>query len=240
MNPSQELQFAFVLHTRPWRETSLIVEFFTKNHGKIALCARGVRSKKSPKRSILQPLTPLVICWKGRGELPTLTKIEATEKFIKLSGDAFYSSFYLNELLVRLLHRHDPHPELFSHYKLALEQLILAERLEVTLREFELALLQSIGYGLTLDRDHNDDLIDEGQNYLLHIDGLLQPVVDNNQDQVVGSRVFSGGQLISIAERDWHDRKVLQDAKRLLRLSLKALLGDKPLESKKLFRRKTS
>jgi DNA repair protein RecO (recombination protein O) len=256
MSHTEELQQALVLHARPWRETSLIVDLFTEHYGKIAVCARGVRSKKSPKRSMLQPLSPLYICWKGRGELPTLTVVEAAEPAIKLSGTALYSSFYINELLTRLLHKYDPHPELFNHYKVALNQLSVSDNLEQTLREFELELLVAIGYGLTLDYDSMDQPISELKMYFLNTEGQLQNIdtysnenigsenigsekMDSNKNSV-NPRLFTGRQLISISERNWHDKVVLKDAKRLLRISLKPLLGDKPLQSRKLFRSKTS
>jgi DNA repair protein RecO (recombination protein O) len=248
---TEELQQALVLHARPWRETSLIVDLFTEHYGKIAVCARGVRSKKSPKRSMLQPLSPLYICWKGRGELPTLTVVEAAEPVIKLSGTALYSSFYINELLTRLLHKYDPHPELFKHYKLALNKLSVSENLEQTLREFELELLIAIGYGLTLDCDSMEQPISTQKMYFLNTEGQFQNIdtfsienmgnenIDSSKNSV-NPRLFSGRQLISISEKNWHDEIVLKDAKRLLRISLKALLGDKPLQSRKLFRSKTS
>ena len=258
MSHTEQLQHALVLHARPWRETSLIVDLFTEHYGKIAVCARGVRSKKSPKRSILQPLSPLYICWKGRGELPTLTVVEAAEPVIKLSSNSLYSSFYINELLMRLLHKHDPHPQLFRHYKTALNRLSVPEDLEKTLREFELELLTAIGYGLTLDHDFMDKPISTQKMYFLNSDGQLQNVdhvgyVDsadsldsldsvnkNNTTSSVNPRLFSGQHLISISEKKWHDEATLKDAKRLLRISLKSLLGDKPLQSRKLFRSKTS
>lgn len=238
MSHREQLQSGFVLHSRPWRETSLLLDIFTKNHGKISLCAKGVRSKKSPKRSLLQPLSPLLLCWSGRGEMQTLTKLESAAPAIRLTGTALYSAFYINELLVRLLHRHDPHPELFYHYQKTLEQLSVTKFLEQTLREFELALLTTIGYGLTLDHDINGQPITVAENYLLDVDGLFQ-IVENSQN-TNDTRYFSGVNLTAITNQDWQSQDVLKDAKRLLRLSLQPLLGNKPLQSRKLFRRKIS
>jgi len=235
-NHAKELQAGFVLHSRPWRETSLLVDVFTENHGKIGLCARGVRGKKSAKSSMLQPLTPILLCWTGRGELQTLTKIELAAPAIKLFGSALYSVFYINELMVRLLHKHDPHPELYYHYQQTLEQLANSEYLERTLRKFELLLLNVIGYGLTLSTDNNGEAILGQNNYLLDVDGLFQ-LVENSAKH---TRQFKGSHIISMAENDWQHPEVLKDAKRLLRLSLQPLLGDKPLQSRKLFRRKKS
>ena len=238
MNNNDVLQLAFVLHTRPWRETSLIIDVFTENHGKIALCAKGVRSKKSPKSSLLQPLSPLLISWIGKGELPTLTVAEAASPAIKLSSESLYSAFYINELIVRLLHRHDPHRNLFMHYERVLKQLTDFSLLEQTLREFEFHLLSSIGYGLSFSTDLDGDEIVVSQRYYLHGDGLFQKVV--NLDSVDEQRIFDGSTLISIAENNWQNSIILKEAKRLSRLSFNPLLGSKPLQSRKLFRRKLS
>ena len=238
MSHLNELQSGFVLHTRPWRETSLLLDVFTEKHGKIGLCARGVRGKKSLKRSMLQPLSPLLLCWRGRGELQTITSFEAAGPTIRLSGTALYSAFYINELIVRLLHRHDPYPELFYHYQHTLKQLSNSVHIEQTLREFELYLLTAIGYGLTLNNDLHGEPISAQNDYNLTIDGSFQ-AVENNSGQS-NSRQFSGSHLTLIADKNWQDSAVLKDAKRLLRLSLKPLLGDKPLQSRKLFRRTTS
>ncbi len=159
MNHVDQLQSCFVLHSRPWRETSMLLEVFTEEYGKIVLCARGVRGKKSQIRSLLQPFTPLYLSWSGRGEMQTLTRSEPAGPAIKLSGYALYSALYMNELMVRLLHRHDPHPELFNHYRQALEKLSRTDLLEQSLREFELQLLTAIGYGLAIDADINGEII---------------------------------------------------------------------------------
>ena len=238
MNRQDDLQLGFVLHARPWRETSLIIDVFTEKQGKIALCAKGVRSKKSPKSSLLQPLSPLYLSWVGKGELPTLTMAEPAAPAIKLSAESLYSAFYINELIVRLLHRHDPHPNLFVHYDAALKQLSEPSPLEQTLREFEFHLLSSIGYGLSFSSDIDGEEILDTKTYYLHGDGLFQSIV--NLDSVDKQRIFDGVNLLSIAENNWQNSAVLKDAKRLSRLSFKPLLGTKPLQSRKLFRRKPS
>lgn len=238
MNKHDDLQLGFVLHARPWRETSLIIDVFTENHGKIALCAKGVRSKKSPKSSLLQPLSPLYLAWVGRGELPTLTTAEPSAPAIKLTSESLYSAFYINELIVRLLHRHDPHPNLFVHYESVLRQLADKCMLEQTLREFEFHLLSSIGYGLSFSSDIDGNEISDSESYYLHNDGLFQHII--NLKSVDKQRLFEGANLLSIAENNWQNSAVLKDAKRLSRLSFKPLLGSKPLQSRKLFRRKPS
>lgn len=236
MNGPNELRLGFVLHARPWRETSLLVDVFTEQYGKLCLCAKGVRGKKSSKRSLLQPLSPLYLNWKGRGDLPTLTAVEPASPTIKLSGQSLYSAFYVNELMMRLLHRHDPHPTLFHQYHKALEQLVDSESIEPTLRQFELHLLSAIGYGLTLSHDMNGEPLREDSYYLLHTDGLFQAV--EHADNHFNQPLFKGQYLMLIADNNWQNTEVLANAKRLLRMSLQSLLGDKPLQSRKLFRRK--
>lgn len=238
MSHRSQLQSAFVLHARPWRETSLLLDVFTENYGKVALCAKGVRGKKSPKRSFLQPLSPLSICWIGRGDLQTLTSVESAGAAIKLTANSLYSAFYINELMVRLLHRHDPHPELFHHYHKTIECLSEVKYLEQTLREFEMFLLATIGYGLTLEHDIDGEALVDSKIYLLNVDGLFQ--IAENTSIGNQTRQFLGANLTSIVAGDWQHQDILKDAKRLLRLSLQPLLGDKPLQSRKLFRRNIS
>ncbi len=243
MKDPGQLEFAFVLHSRAWRETSLIVDIFTENYGRLALCVRGARSatgKRSSKQSMLQPLTPLLISWQGRGDLPLMTQLEGAGPSIRLSSDALYSAFYLNELLIRLLHRHDPHAELFHQYQNTLQQLSLSERVEIPLREFELVLLKSLGYGLSLDYDNTGEKISHSHSYVLDIDGLFQrdDVHSKGLNKTTQSVLFKGEHLISIREKNWQNSAVLTDAKRLIRLSLRPLLGGKPLNSRKLFRSK--
>jgi len=236
MNSIDPLQSCFVLHSRPWRESSLLLDVLTEKHGKIGLCARGVRGKKSPVRSLLQPLTPLFLSWRGKGDLQTLIRTEAAGPAIKLTGYALYSAFYMNELLVRLLHRHDPHPELFYHYYQTLEKLQFTELLEQSLREFEIQLLTTIGYGIALDVDINGEVISDKNHYILDQSGSFKPI--EYAENPNKPREFTGKDLLMLADRKWHNAKTLKIAKRVLRLSLSPLLGDKPLQSRKLFRRK--
>jgi len=233
-----ELQSCFVLHSRPWRETSLLLDVLSEQYGKIGLCARGVRGKKSSQRSLLQPLTPLFLCWTGKGDLQTLTRTEPAGLAIKLSGATLYSSFYINELMVRLLHRHDPHPQLFYHYQQTLENLQTPDHLEQTLREFELQLLLSLGYGINFHVDGNGEPISANIYYYLAEEGMFMPMEPRTGANKVNK--FSGSDLLSIAEKNWQNSTVLKVAKQITRFSLSALLGEKPLQSRKLFRRNCS
>jgi len=243
VHKTESLELSFVLHSRPFRETSLIVDIFSASYGRLALCVRGARTtsgKGSSKQSLLQPLTPLFLGWKGRGDLPYLTQVEAAGSRIQVASEALYSLFYLNELLMRLLHRHDPQPELFHQYQHTLNQFKEGIDVEVALREFELTLLEVLGYGISFDCDHLGAPILPELQYLLDIDGQFQPIDENNNSlkKRQHSVLFKGSQLLSIASKKWQNTNTLSDAKRLVRLCLRPLIGDKPLNSRKLFRSK--
>ncbi len=139
---------AYVLHARRYRDTSLLVDLFSREHGRMTAVARGVRGAKSKHRGLLQPIMPLSVSWFGKSDLVTLNSIEPHHTPHYLTGDRLLSGLYLNELLVRALHQHDPHVELYDAYADTLAQLTRqAVRIELTLRLFEKQLLQQIGYG---------------------------------------------------------------------------------------------
>lgn len=141
-----EQQPAFVLHSYPWRETSLIVDVLTRDHGRVALVARGAKRPTSQFRGLLAVFSPVAVSWSGRAEIKTLIRAEWVGGLTPLRGDELLSAFYLNELLVRLLARGDPHEELFFSYARALRELSLNQvRREQALRGFELDLLREIG-----------------------------------------------------------------------------------------------
>jgi DNA repair protein RecO (recombination protein O) len=144
-----EQQPAFVLHGRPYRETSLLLECLTRDHGRIGLVARGVRKEKSRlPRALLQPLTPISLGWTGSGELATLTAAEARAEPLQLSGETALCGLYLNELMLRLTVRQDAYGELFCVYEQTLERLAGGDAVAWTLRRFERDLLEQLGYGL--------------------------------------------------------------------------------------------
>jgi len=230
-----ELQRAFVLHSRPYRETSLLVDLFTKNHGIVATIAKGVRGRKNSRRALLQPFQPILCRWRGRGELATITDIDSNGSAYKLAKNELYSGLYVNELLMRLIHRHDPHEILFEQYQNLLEQLQIENQLEPSLRSFEFSLLDELGYGLNLALDVSGEDIKDALDYWLTPQGVLQPINEISESH---PRHFQGGLLNAVAQRKWHKPEVLGCAKRLIRLSLAPLIGDKPLQSRKLFRSK--
>ncbi len=228
-----ELAPAYLLHQRPYRETSALLEVFTENYGRIGLIARGVRAARSKQRGELQLFRPLRLSWQARGELGTLTGLEADGVSTPLRGAALYSAFYLNELLMRLLVRHDPHPELFAAYRDSLQHLADVEEIEPVLRLFEMRLLQEAGYALELDCDvASGEAVQADKLYDYHLESGPIMVAAAGE----GGFVFAGASLLAMARYDLAAPEVLQDAKRLLRAALKLHLGDKPLKSRELFK----
>ncbi len=234
---SVAMQPAFVLHRRPYRETSWIVDLFTQDHGRIAAVARGFRKARSRNAAFLQPFMPLSVSWYGRGDLLTLSQVEANGFLGTFSGKNLRCGFYLNELLMRLLPKHDPHARLFMIYRQTLEALQAAssaEKLsEKALRLFEKNLLMEIGYGLPL----NKDLCFEVEvHYCFHPEqGFLPSSVPGQKSAILGRpAVFSGKALNALLTEDFEDSGNLQEMKRLMRLMLNSLLG-RPLESRSLF-----
>ncbi|MEP6483458.1 MAG: DNA repair protein RecO [Rudaea sp.] len=160
-------QPAFVLHARAWRETSLLIEAITRDHGRVGLVARGVRTARSRfPRATLQPLTPLNLSWSGRGELSTLTGAEPAGAMLQTSGETLLCALYLNELVTRLVPRNDPHPGVFDDYLETFTRLAQQHAPAWTLRRFERDLLAHLGYGLVLDGEaETGELIDPSVDY---------------------------------------------------------------------------
>lgn len=230
-----ELEPAFVLHNRVYRESSLITEIFARDSGRLGLVAKGARRPKSALRGMLQSFRPLLLSWSGSGDLGVLTGAEADRFTRPLAGKALFSGLYMNELLMRLMHRHDPHPELFQYYAGALEALGDGQRTDAVLRIFEKHLLESIGYGLVLDHD-----IDTGEP--IHADCAYcyqadrGPIAHERAD-ADGVRV-AGETLMSLARESLESERALIEAKKLMRVVLHRYLGDRPLATRSLFRRR--
>ncbi len=231
-------QPAYVLHHYNYRETSLVLEVLTREHGRFGLLAKGARRPRPRQRAVLEPFQPLLVDWAGRGELPILTAAELDGEPTFLSGTALYCAFYMNELLLRLLHRHDPHERLFDAYRVALRALRDAGPVESTLRVFEKRLLQEIGYGLVLERSTPDDLpLDPGRVYEYLIDRGPTPARPDAAAAPAGSILLRGSSLLALANEALNEDPVaLQETKVLLRAALDRRLPGKALHSRKLFR----
>lgn len=235
------LQPSYVLHSRPYRDTSALIEIFTAEHGRFTVVAKGVRrrARKGSPSALLQSFSPLLLSFSGHGELKTLTASESAGPALSLRRDRLYSGLYLNELLTRLLPRHDPHPRLFADYSDTLSALASAgSPLAPSLRRFEMTLLYELGYQLSLERDglHGSPLSPE-QHYVFVPDvGLVLSESDRGQrGGAPHQRRYPGADLIRLSRGDY-DEQVEKTAKYLLREALAVHLGDKPLQSRALFR----
>ncbi len=227
-------QSAFILHSRPYRDTSSLLEVFTREHGRIGLVARGARGPKSKLRSVLQPFQPVLLSWLARGDLGTLTDAESQGISKSLTGRALLSGYYLNELLQRLTHRHDPHPALYDAYQEAMSGLSDIAQTERVLRLFEKRLLRELGYGLVLDHDVVSGApLDAAALYSYHLE--RGPVFAEHT--AVRGLLLHGDSLLSLDSDDLGDVRSLRESKRLMRAVLALYLGDKPLKSRDLFRR---
>ena len=229
-------QHAFVLHQRDFSETSLLLEMFSRRHGRVGLIAKGARRPGSRSRGVLKPFQQLMVGWSGRGELMVLTGAETDGAEVELIGNSLYCAFYLNELVVRLLHRHDPHEDLYDRYRAAIEGLCQARQQEAILRVFEKHLMRELGYGLLLDKEYGDrDPIEP--------DAIYDYVLEHGPVRVchpeLGTRAqgvrLRGTSLLALAAEQLDDATVLRDAKALMRAALAPHLGDKPLQSRRLF-----
>ncbi|MCB1874529.1 MAG: DNA repair protein RecO [Chromatiales bacterium] len=226
------LQPAYVLHARPYGDTSLLLEIFSLDHGRQGLVAKGARVRKR-HNCPLQPFAPLLLSWSGRGELPTLTDCDRHGEAMGLRGDGLLCGFYINELMYRLTHRHDPHPELFKIYAATLVRLRDEVSQEPLLREFELRLLDSLGYGLILDHDVDSGGPVDADGRYTYIPDLGPRLGEVDGNVAVG---VSGRTLHALQRCDWRDVDTLRESKRLLRTVLHYHLGGKPLNSRALFR----
>ncbi len=223
-------QPAFLLHQRPFRDTSLLLDVFSRDHGKLALVARGARTQKSRLKPLLRPFMPLQLSWLLRSDLGTLTGAELDGQPRTLSGDALMSGYYLNELILHLLHRHDPHPEVFEAYAQTIARLAASEDPAPALRVFEIELLKLLGYEPSFGHEAvTHDEIDPAAHYEYRAE--QGPVRVGRES---GPMVFSGELLIAIREHRFDDAKVLRSAGRLLRNVIAHHLGGKELKSRKV------
>ena len=229
------LQPAYILHSRPYRDTSALLDVFTAEHGRISLVARGARrqSRKGSKTALLQPFTPLLLSFSGRAELKTLTATEAAGVAFALRGDRMFSAMYVNELMVRLLHQNDPHPALFAAYGTALQSLADDEALDAVLRRFEITLLDELGYSFEFNVDGaSGQPVCESRRYCYDPEYGLVALGEAADKPSAG---YAGSDLLQMACGEYGG-DVRFTAKRLLREVLAAHLGDMPLRSRELFR----
>jgi DNA repair protein RecO (recombination protein O) len=235
-------QPAYLLHSRAYRNTSLIIDVYSQAYGRLGMVVRGARTARSRWSAVLQPFQRILLSWQGRGELKTLTAAESEGPSCWLQGNALIGGLYGNELMLRLLQREDPHPGLLLHYETLLaglrnnkdqDLLVAAMQLEQQLRCFEKYLLQELGYGLMLDCDARSGAPVESEcRYYYAIDEgpvlCLQPAATG--------LIISGSTLLALSRDQPLDGVGRREAKQLMRLALRQHLGERPLHSRRLYR----
>lgn len=228
------LQSGFVLHSRAYRESSLLLDVFTLNFGRLRLLAKGARKSKKGLHALLQPFVGLRLSWTGKGDLPVLTDAEAAGTGVELSGSKLFCGFYINELLLHFLPSRDPHPEVFHLYRSTLDQLATDEGVERVLRLFEVSLLGEMGYGMSLDREATSGQpIDAAKRYVYRIEG---GPVENDEGIAESVR---GATLLALEQKTLNAPDELQEAKRLMRQVIDYYLNGKRLKSRDFFRQVT-
>jgi len=228
------LQPCYVLHGRPYRDSSLLLEVFTADYGRLSLVARGARrsSRGGSAAALLQPFRPLLLSFSGRSELKTLTGSEAAGAPLGLRGERLFSGLYLNELVVRLLHRHDPHPALFAMYGATLAGLDAGGAIDGLLRRFELTLLEELGYRLELAADGASGAPVSAAGWYRYDPGC--GLVELAVAEAPPEGAYAGNELLAMADGDF-DGAVRYAARRLLREVIGDHLGGVPLRSRDLF-----
>lgn len=224
----------YLLHTYPYRETSLVAELFTRTQGRVAVIARGARRPRSAMRGVLMAFQPLLLGWSGKSELKMLHKAEWQGGYAPLRGLSLICGFYLNELLLRLLPREDPHERLFDAYTEALAQLPGAQDHAAVLRRFERVLLQDLGYGLVLDRDagRGAPIAPAARYRYIPERGPVAVADDDGQSGVE----LDGQTLLDMAIDRYVDPRTVQQSKTLMRALINHCLGNQTLHTRQLLR----
>jgi DNA repair protein RecO (recombination protein O) len=227
-------QAAFVLHAYPYKETSVIVELLTADHGRVAMVARGAKRPRSELRGVLQAFQPLHVSWAGASDLKTLLRAEWRGGLPLVTGSALLCGFYLNELLLKMLPREDAHPALFRDYEAALARLAHGSEQAPVLRHFEVRLLAELGYALPLTHDVDSGApIDPGARYYYAFDRGPRITVSEP-----GSRYprVRGATLLALAAEDFSAPEAASEAKRLMREVLDHYLERRAVFSRRVVR----
>jgi DNA repair protein RecO (recombination protein O) len=229
------LEPAYVLHTRPYRDTSALIIFFTYQHGLIHAVARGARGNRSRLKGLLQPFVPLLISWSGQNDLHSLRDAEAQGEINYLPSEKFLTGLYINELLVRVLQKHDAHPELYLAYQQALQGLCGVKHEQAILRIFEKRLLHALGYALPLNQDCATGHAILSERFYQFDPAHGFSILPESFTHHDATNVFAGKIIIALQQEDFGDKQLLRDMKRLMRLALAPLIGAKQLKSRELF-----
>ena len=246
---SKFLSPAYVLHHRSFSDSSLLIDFFTLQSGRVTCVAKGVKGGKSNKSAILQPFIPLMMNFSGRGEVKTLNQCEAADKPFQLMGNRLFTAFYVNELLLKSLPKNEVFETVFSHYSTLIAHISEPEsHFEATLRLFEKHLLEMLGYGLLLQCDaDNGSVIEFSKKYRYIFDkgpveaSVQAPVealgLQTNLDRLP---LISGETLLAIASGSLENQSQLRESKMLMRYLIKELLGGYIFKSRDFFSLKES
>lgn len=230
MHKRVQQQAAYILHHRPFRDSSQLLDVITLDHGKLSLVARGSRGARSRLKGVLRPFMPLAISWVQRSDLGTLTGAEVRGMPLKLAGDALLSGYYVNELLLHFLHRHDPQPGVFDAYGKTIKALGAADSVAACLRHFEIELLRLVGYAMNFEHESGShDPLRPERHYEYRFE--QGPVRVQRSD---GPLVFSGAELLAIGAYRFDDPAVLRASSRLLREVIGFHLAGKELKSRKV------
>lgn len=221
----------YILHHRPYRDTSRILEVLTRDHGRLTVFARGVRGPKPRFGGVLQPFDLLLLSFHAGREAGQLTAAESAESAPALPAGSLMAGFYLNELLLKLTARHDPVPEVFEDYRRALAGLRGGEGIEAVLRVFEKKLLEAVGYGLDLTSEARTGRAIEAQGrYRFRASEGLVPAAEGDIEAVAGSS------LLALAREELEEKTELEDARRVLKAALAEGLEGKELATRKVAR----
>ncbi len=231
-----ESQPAYILHTRNFRDSSLIVDFLTADHGRVSGVVKGVRAttkNAKQRRGLSQAFVPLLISWSGKSDLKTIIQMEPRGASLQLRGTRLFSALYVNELLSRLLHQDDQHTAIYTLYEWVTKHLMSDDQVDVVLRQFELQLMEYLGYGLDFTREaQSAETVIPGRHYIYRAGEGFFPV--ENVEAASVNNVFSGEDLLAISNGKFtnNSRHV---AKLICRQALRVHLGEKPLKSRELF-----
>ncbi|HEU0204619.1 MAG TPA: DNA repair protein RecO [Burkholderiaceae bacterium] len=230
-----EQQPGFVLHSYPWRETSLIVELLTRDYGRVAVVARGAKRPTSQFRGLLAPFAPLLVSWSGRNDVKSLIRAEWCGGLAPLRGEGLFAAFYVNELIVRLLARADPHEALFASYVEALRALAQGRSDEETaLRGFEMDLLREIGWLPALDHAADGAPIEAEAWYRVDAERGLIRIERRVEDAATATVNVRGRTAMAMATRDLAPEEIAAESKAMLRFLIRYHLGSQPLNTRRI------
>ncbi|MGD9591998.1 MAG: DNA repair protein RecO [Candidatus Berkiella sp.] len=232
-----ELTHCYILHTRPFKDSSVLIECFSAQFGLVTLIAKGAKRPKSRLQGLIQPFILLQMSWVGKSELKTLSCVEASVISPRLSGHKLLLGLYLNELMMRLLAHQDPHPALFTDYDNTLIALSHADNeseQQMILRQFELKLIAQLGYGIDLFQDAKTGA-PISPELLYSYDPIIGMIEASSMGSLANELIVSGASLIALQTGHCENETQLREAKKLMRFVLAHYLGNKPLQSRKLF-----